>query len=64
MLNCFFLGAVYVPLSRAVLPPIRGTQQAADPEKKQAPQEEEAGEFTAVEGCIIHGFPFILTFCF
>ena len=41
----FFSAGLYsVPLSRTVLPPIRGTHGTADQEKKQYPQEEEAGK--------------------
>ena len=40
----FSAGLYSVPLSRTVLPPIRGTHGTADQEKKQYPQEEEAGK--------------------
>lgn len=41
----FFSAGLYsVPLPRTVLPPIRGTHGTADQEKKQYPQEEEAGK--------------------
>ncbi|PFX16283.1 Neurotrypsin [Stylophora pistillata] len=50
-------GAVYAPLSRAVLPPIRGNESTGDPVKKQAPQEEEAGPLPEKSLLTVEHFP-------